>query len=128
MQRVAASRDRRATAEVSPQHEARGAGKRALEVEQVLDRRPTPAEHRMVVVADDHQRALRRTAAGSAERREQRELRGVGVLKLVDQDVGRVRQEAPSHTGAPMTTAGYGLNNPTGRGRASRPLNTSMEP
>ena len=48
---------------------------------------PRQIEDRLIVVADDHQRSVRRAAARPAESREQGRAGGVGVLKLVDEDV-----------------------------------------
>ena len=55
-----------------------------------------PAIEQLIVVAGDDERPVRRTAAGSGEALQQHELRVIGVLELVDEDV------APA---APVATA-----------------------
>ena len=84
--RVGGLEDRRAGAVVAGQRDDRGVGEVLLEVEDVADRRPTPAVDALVTVADDHDVAVFRR-----QHVDQVVLRAVGVLVLVDQQVAEPR-------------------------------------
>src|SRR5436305_4984871 len=81
-QRVRRVEDALRGATVLDQRHDGGVGERLAERREVPERRATPRKDRLVVVADDGDVAVRRD-----ELAEQRELRGIGVLELVYQDV-----------------------------------------
>ena len=72
---------------VAPQDELCRARIGASEAEQVVEIGAAPAIQQLIVVAGDDKRPVWRTAAGPGETLEQHELRVIGVLELVDEDV-----------------------------------------